>query len=335
MFRKIVLMAFLTAVALAGPARAQSPKIVIGIPGLPPIVVSTIAYVAQEQGYFKKYGADVELRQFDNGTAASRAVLAGDIDASYSGTAVVIGQIANAGVPLVGIYGMPRQDMSLVSTDPKRVTCEAVSGQPVSVDTQGGVRSIALKGLLAVGCHMDIDKVQQVAMGSNTASALASGQLVFGIAHLDDIPDIEQVGHKQVYVIKSQMETTPDNHNLLLVVRKDRLAEKRDGFVRAVAALTMAGRFMMDPKNNARVTAIIAPVTGRDAAITGPALSKYVQFGLWATSDDGMNKAQIEKYTATLVKGGSIQEGKTPPAYDQLIDPSVWRDAEALIKKTP
>ncbi len=335
MIRKIVLAAFLLAVALAAPARAQSPKIVIGIPGIPPIFVSTIAYVAQEQGYFKKYGADVELRQFDNGTAASRAVLAGDIDASYSGTAVVIGQIANAGVPLVGIYGMPRQDMSLVSTDPKRVTCDAVAGQPVSVDTQGGVRSLALKGLLAVGCHMDIDKVQQVAMGSNTASALASGQLVFGIAHLDDIPDIEQVGHKKVYVIKSQMETTPDNHNLLLVVRQDRLAQKRDGFVRAVAALTQAGRFMMDPKNNARVTAIIAPVTGRDPAIAGPALVKYVQFGLWATNDDGMNKAQIEKYIATLVKSGNIQEGKTAPGYDRLIDPSVWRDADALIKKTP
>jgi len=335
MVRKIVLAAFLSAVALAGPAEAQSPKIVIGIPGIPPIFVSTIAYVAQAQGYFKKYGADVELRQFDNGTAASRAVLAGDIDASYSGTAVVIGQIANAGVPLVGIYGMPRQDMSLVSTDPKRASCDAVSGQPVSVDTQGGVRSLALKGLLAVGCHMDLDKVQQVAMGSNTASALASGQLVFGIAHLDDIPDIEQRGHKKVTVIKSQMETTPNNHNLLLVVRKDRLAEKRDGFVRAVAALTMAGRFMMDSKNNARVTAIIAPVTGRDPAIAGPALAKYVQFGLWATSDDGMNKAQIEAYIATLAKSGNIQEGKTPPGYDQLIDPSVWRDAEALIKKTP
>ena len=126
-------------------------------------------------------------------------------------TAVVIGQIANAGVPLVGIYGMPRQDMSLVSTDPKRVTCDAVSGQPVSVDTQGGVRSLALKGLLAVGCHMDIDKVQQVAMGSNTASALASGQLVFGIAHLDDatrihhrnpvgkiLDDAEIMGNEQV-----------------------------------------------------------------------------------------------------------------------------------------
>ena len=128
MFRKIVLMAFLTVVALAGPAQAQSPKIVIGIPGIPPIFVSTIAYVADAQGYFKKYGADVELRPFDNGTAASRAVLAGDIDASYSGTAVVIGQIANAGVPLIGVYGMPRQDMSLVSTDPKRTTCPCATG---------------------------------------------------------------------------------------------------------------------------------------------------------------------------------------------------------------
>ncbi|HZL59888.1 MAG TPA: ABC transporter substrate-binding protein [Stellaceae bacterium] len=333
MIRKF-LIAALAALALAAPAQAQSPKIVIGMPGIPPIFISTVAYVAQAQDYFKQYGANVELRNFDNGTAASRAVLAGDIDASFSGTAVVIGQVANAGVLLVGVYGFPRQDMSLATTDAAHATCADVKGKQISIDTPGGVRSIALKGLLGAGCHLTLDDVQQVAMGSNTASAMASGQLVYGIVHLDDIPDIELMGHKTITVIKSQMEVSPDNHNLLLVVRRDNLAKKRDAFVRIDAALTAAARFMSDPKNNDRATAIIAPVTGRDPKIASPALAKYVQFGLWATQGDGMNKAQIEKYIGVMAKTGNIQEGKTPPTFDQLIDASVWRDADALMKKT-
>ena len=50
------------------------------MPGVPPIFSVVIAYVAEKEGFFKKYGADVEIRPFDNGTAAARAVVAGDID---------------------------------------------------------------------------------------------------------------------------------------------------------------------------------------------------------------------------------------------------------------
>ena len=38
------------------------------------------------KGFFKKYGVDVELRQFDTGAAGARAVVAGDIDFALSPT---------------------------------------------------------------------------------------------------------------------------------------------------------------------------------------------------------------------------------------------------------
>ena len=70
----------------AAPAAAQTKKVVIAIPGVPPIYSVIIAYVAEKQGFFKKHGADVEIRPFDNGTAAARAVVAGDIDLAWSPT---------------------------------------------------------------------------------------------------------------------------------------------------------------------------------------------------------------------------------------------------------
>ena len=71
------------------------------MPGIPPIFSVTIAYVAEKQGFFKKHGANVEIRPFDNGTAAARAVVAGDIDMAWSPTPPVINQVSNADVPLV------------------------------------------------------------------------------------------------------------------------------------------------------------------------------------------------------------------------------------------
>ena len=59
--------------AAANPAAAQGKKVVIAIPGIPPIFSVTIAFVAEKQGFFKKHGANVEIRPFDNGTAAARA----------------------------------------------------------------------------------------------------------------------------------------------------------------------------------------------------------------------------------------------------------------------
>ena len=94
--------ALLAALRLA-PAQppAEGKKIVLAMPGIPPIYSVTIAFVAEKQGFFKKYGADVEIRPFDNGTAAARAVVAGNIDMAWSPTPPVINQISNADVPLV------------------------------------------------------------------------------------------------------------------------------------------------------------------------------------------------------------------------------------------
>src|SRR5581483_4314579 len=100
----------------AGPAAAQAKKIVIAVPGVPPVYSVIIAYVAEKQGFFKKYGANVEIKPFDNGTAAARAVVAGDMDMAWSPTPPVINQISNADVPLVGVYGMPNPDWVLGTT---------------------------------------------------------------------------------------------------------------------------------------------------------------------------------------------------------------------------
>ena len=314
----------------AGPAFAEAPKIVLAPPGVPPIFGGVIAFVAQDQGFFKKYGANVELRKFDNGTAASRAVVAGDLDASMSATPLLIAQVANAGVPLVAMYGWPKPDFELGTTLANKTSCSDLKGQQVGVDTPGGARSIALQSILRGYCHMQVDEVQQVALGSNTASAMIAGQLNYGILHMDDVPEIESRG-KKVTIIKTLADASPINHWLVIVARKDRIKEKRDGFVRMMAGIIAAAHYMADPKNADRV-ATIAQVTGRSHALAKTALQAYLKYGLWAINDDGLNKDQIDKLIAFQAKIGKIKEGKTPPTFEQLVDPTIWRDANAMVK---
>jgi len=313
----------------AHPAAAQGKKVVIATPGIPPIFSVMIVLVAEKQGFFKKHGADVEIRPFDNGTAAARAVVAGDIDVAWSPTPPVINQISNADVPLVAVYGMPNPDWVIGTTDADK-TCKDMVGQDVAVDSINGARSVALRSML-VGCPgVKIEDLKQVALGSSPGPALLAGRLHFAVLHLDDLAEIEHQG-KKLNVLLAMKNTNPTSHYLIMVARKDHLAKNRDAIVRTVAGMIEAARFMQDPKN-ADAVADVAAVTGHNKDVNKAALKAYLDINFWAAKDDGMPRNKIEAVAALMKKIGSIKPDKEPVSYDAFVDGSVWKDANAMVK---
>lgn len=324
-------LAVLCAVA-ADPVSAQGKKMVIAAPGIPPIFAAVQAYVAETEGFFKKHGVNVEVRPFDTGTAAARAVLAGDIEISMSPTPLIINQISNANANVVAVYGLPSPDWILASTDAAKTSCKDIAGQPVGVDAVGGARSIALRIMLAGGCpDVKIDDVKQVALSSNTAPAMIAGRLTFGVLHLDDVAVLETQG-KKVTTLLEMKKTNPTSHYLLLIARQDRLKENRDAYVRVIAALIEAARFMQDPKNADKVAQAAAP-TGHNKDISRAALKQFLDIGFWAVNDDGLDRKKLDAMIAIQAKTGGITAGKEPVKYERLVDQSIWRDAAALVKK--
>lgn len=315
----------------ADPADAAGKKLVFASPGIPPIFADVVILVADGGGFFKKYGADVEVRQFDSGTAGARAVVAGDADFDFAPTALVINQISNAKVDLVALYGLPNPDFVLATTDPAKASCKDVVGQPVGVDTPGGQRSIMLNEML-LACGEKLGEVQQVALGSNSAAAMIAGQISFAVLHIDDVADVEAHG-KPIKIITTIHKADPDSHNILGIARRDRVAADREGFVRLVAGLIGAARYMQNPANADRVAALAAP-TGRDPVAAKAALKGYLANDEWPTTDDGLDRGKLERMIAHEVAIGGIKPGMTPVAYDRLVDRSIWRDAAALVAKT-
>jgi NitT/TauT family transport system substrate-binding protein len=322
--------ALLAALAAVGPAAAQSKKMVIAAPGIPPIFASVILYVAEKEGFFKKYGVDAEIRPFDTGTAASRAVIAGDIEMSLSPSALLIAQISNADANTVAVYGLTNSDFLLGSTDPAKTSCKDVVGQPVGVDTVGGARSIALRVMLAGGCPgVTIDQVQQVSVSSNVAPAMIAGRLNFGVLHLDDVAVVQAQGKKVTQLITTQ-KAAPNSHYLVFVVRQDKLKENRDAYVRLMASLIDAAQFIRDPKNADRVAEAAAP-TGHDKAIAKATIQPLIDIDYWPADNDGLDRKRMESLIAVLKKTGGIKDDKEPVKYDRLTDQSVWRDAKAMV----
>lgn len=334
MLRIVAISAALCTMSAIAPttALATDTKIVIAAPGIPPIFASIILYVADKEGLFKKYGANVEIRPFDTGTAAARAIIAGDIEMAMSPSALIINQVSNTGVGLVAIYGLVNSDMVLASVDPTKTSCKDVVGQPVGVDTVGGARSIALRTMLAGGCPgVTIDQVQQVALSSNVGSAMIGGSLNFGVLHLDDVATVEAAG-KKVNQILTISKTNPNGHYLVFVVRQDKLKANRDAYVRVMAALIDAARFIHDLKNADRVAAD-AIITGHTAAVSKEAIKPLLDIDYWPIDDDGLDQPRLERLIALMKKVGGIKPEKEPVKYDRLVDQTVWHDAIELTKK--
>jgi ABC-type nitrate/sulfonate/bicarbonate transport system substrate-binding protein len=312
------------------PASAQGKKMVIATPGIPPIYSVTIAFLAEKQGFFKKYGADVAIRPFDNGTAAARAVVAGNVDMAWAPTPPVINQVSNAGVPLVAIYGMQNPDW-VVGTTEEGKTCKDLVGQDVGVDSIGGARSVALRSMLAGGCkEVKLEQVKQIALGSSSGPAMIAGRLKYAVLHLDDLAEIRHQG-KPLHVLLAMKNTNPTSHYLMLVIRKDNLAKNRDAAVRTVAGLIAAAHFMQDPKN-ADAVADAAAQTGHSKEVNKLALKEFLAIDFWAAKDDGLPRKKLEAVATLMKKVGAIKPDKTPVTFEQLVDPSVWKDANAMVK---
>ena len=333
MFRRTIALVagsvLLAALAGVVPAAAQGKKVVVAIPGIPPIYSVTIAFVAEKQGFFKKHGANVEIKPFDNGTAAARAVVAGDVDMAWSPTPPVINQVSNAEVPLIALYGMPNPDWVIGTTEEGK-TCKDMVGQDVAVDSINGARSVALRSMLT-GCPgVKIEDLKQVALGSTPGQALLAGRLQYAVLHLDDLSEIQHQG-KKLNILLAMKNTNPTSHYLIMVARKDNLAKNRDAMVRTVAGMIEAARFMQDPKN-ADVVADIASITGHNKEVSKAALAEFLKIDFWAAKDDGMPRNKIEAVAALMKKIGSIKPDKEPVKYDDFVDGSVWKDANAMVK---
>lgn len=318
------------AAALCGGAAMAADHLTVAMPGVPPVFGTVVTYVARDEGFFKKYGVDVDVRTFDSGAAAAQAVVAGDVDASLSPTPVIVRMISNAGVDLVSIYGMPNPDWLLGSTDPGLSKCKDVDGQSVGVDSIGGARAAALEQLIRP-CGLKIDRVKLVALSTNVGAAMVAGQLKLGVLHQDDVPVIEEELKRPLTVVQSFRDVNQKSHYLVLVSTRPKLARKREAFVRYLSAIIDATRYTLDSSHWDRV-ARIASVTGRSEKIAREVLPRMAKIEMWPVNDDGLAREHLEAVVQTEKELGGIKPGKTPVAYDRLVDRSVWKDADALGK---
>lgn len=330
--------AFAAGMAAAMPVMAAD-KLTVATPGIPPVFAGAVLYVARDAGIFKKYDLDVTIKAMNSGAAAAKAVDSGSVDASLSPSQFVVRMVSNAGAPIKAIWGLENPDWLIASMDPSKLDCASLKGQGVGVDSKRGARWIQLNTYLARKCKMQIEKdVPTVPMSSNVGTAMASGQITFGVLHIDDVPVIERMSGKKVHTMARIEDVVPGVHYIMMIARANKIAARRDVYVRFVAALRDASKFIHDPANTEKVAGFAAPTkrTGADAIY---AVNAYRKMEFWPNGTLGLGKDRIMKAVANQVgvgkrtKGrGGINPKKTPVTYEQMTDLTLWEDAKKMMK---
>lgn len=327
--RVAVVLATVAALGAGATAATAAPKaqklttITLGVPGIPPVFLGVMPYTALEQGYYKKYGVDVQIRGFTSGTDAVKAVQAGQIDLAWSPTPFAL-TLMSKGVPLVGIEGMDKVDWLIGSNTSSVKTCSDLKGQNIGVDSIGGARYQALQAMLTK-CKLTIQDVHPVVFpGATAVQAMLAGQLHVSVLHLDDMAEAASQG-ATINKVVTIAQTDPFQHYDMLVGLRDNIAAKRSAIVNFLKADIQAIRYMNNPKSLNRV-ASIGMVVGHNLDVTKTALKQYLALHWWPLNRSGLGVAPITRTIYENVKLGNISAGN-PPTWKEVTDTSLWKAA--------
>jgi NitT/TauT family transport system substrate-binding protein len=309
----------------SGSSAASVPTITLGSPGIPPVISGLLPYIAQREGFYKKYGVNVVIKNFSTGTDATRAVAGGQIDAAIMPPAQLM-ELAAKGVQLVGVQGQEVPDWVVVSTDPAITTCAQLKGQGITVDAVGGIRYTALASMVK-SCGLTIKDVNPVPLpGSNAPQAMIAGQVKEAVLHLNELIDVQQrLGAGNVNIIMKMSQTSPNTMYEMYGTLKSDLAKKRTAFVDMVAAQIATLKWMADPANIDKV-AQLGTVVGDPANVMKSAMQQYLAMGFWTQDGSGMPQANVNNMIKAQVAVGNLTSANAP-AYASIVDQSVYADA--------
>ncbi len=138
--------------------------------------------------------------------------------------------------------------------------------------------------------------------------------------HIDDVPIIERESKKKVIPVVDINDVQKVNHYMAMSTTQKRLAANRDTYVRVLAALIEAERFIRDPKN-ADAVAKAAAATSRFRS-TKPS-GRRQNTSRWNSGRRiaaGLKKENIESIIAAQKRVGGIRPDATPVAHERFAD---------------
>jgi len=246
------LCTLLAALALASPRPAQA-EVKVGVSDWTGWVAW---YVAEQKGFFKKYGADVKLVWFANYSDSISALSTGQLDANSQTWSDTLGPLYK-GIPLKVVLVNDNSDGNdALMVSPKIRTFADLKGRTIALEQYSISHFVLFTALARNGLSPNDVKVVNLSAG-DAAAAFISGRADAAVLWNPWISQIEASGKGRALFTSRQMPgLIPD----LLVAQNKAVAGKRKDLVAMVRAWFDTVAFIR--QNPDEAVAIMAKVVG-------------------------------------------------------------------------
>lgn len=213
-------------------------------------------YVAEQKGFFKKYGADVKLVWFPNYTDSISALSSGQLDANSQTWSDTMGPLAK-GVPLKAILvndNSAGNDALMVG--PKIKSFADLKGKTVGLEEFSISHFVLATALSRNGMSPKDVKVVNLSAG-DAAAAFLSGRVQAAVVWNPWVNQIEKSGKgRALFTSKEMPGLIPD----LLVAQEKSIKAKRKDFLGMTRAWYETEKFIRENPDEA--VKIMAKVVG-------------------------------------------------------------------------
>jgi ABC-type nitrate/sulfonate/bicarbonate transport system substrate-binding protein len=312
----LVAMALLAA---PGTAPAQS-KLSVGMPTNPPNIIHTPVVIAQDLGFYKAGGLEVEMLSFEGGVYSFRAMISGDVDiAAASGAFALVARSNGAKSKLIFSSSPKLESVMMAQGDIK--TVKDLKGRKIGIQEPGGFAFVLSMTVLG-SAGLKKDDVQMVSILSEDVPPLVAGQIDTAILHVDQ-EIVAKEKKPSLHPLARLADVAPKQLYLAYAVKEDTIAKKRKALVAFTKANIQAVRTIYSDRNKAEPS--IRKATGLDAPVVSKALDVLIKNCAW-DPNSGLPRDMIDYTVERMVKVGNIDKGKAT-TYDQAVDLSVANEA--------
>jgi NitT/TauT family transport system substrate-binding protein len=290
---------------VSGGAQAQATKISVAIGTSPPDLTLQTYFFAQENGFYKAEGIDVQLAPYNGDATAMRALAAGEADvAAGVGLGIPLKAIEAGSKLKVILSAAPKMDYLLVAQK-SIANAKALEGHSVGISGPGAV-SYQVPLLMIKAAGGDPAKVQFVAVGGSAARTLALvGRKIDG-GVLNTSFASRTAKYDYLHAIGDAARDLPDFIYTVEVATERTIQQKRAA-LQAFATGTLRGArwAMQNPEKAIAISQKLLPDVAKDEIVAGLThFSKTEYYNV-----DGVLRKQAWDFTLDeLVKGGEIKQ---------------------------
>ena len=217
----------------------------------------TPVWVAKEEGFYKRFGLDVDLILIEGSTRGAQALISGDLPIiGMAGQAIISARAR--GADLVAVAGMVNRMNYIFVGSPSVKTPEDLKGKRIGT-SQIGTASYHGVVLALKQWHLDArrDRITILQVGTQAArvASINSG----GSDAIIVNPGLGNAMRQRGYNILADFSELPIPYPLQLMATRERfLRSEPDLAERLVKAFVAGNTFTLDPKNKNRVQAVLA-----------------------------------------------------------------------------